>query len=124
MKIHFDKVTQTPKSFVERQEGVVFEGSLSKRETHRVHLIGTIEGQIKVQCDRCGILFDQSLLTPVKLTLSDQIVEDKEDLDIIEFLNGEIDISFILESEIVAEKSEYHYCSDCSKLEEAVEIEF
>jgi hypothetical protein len=56
--------------------------------------------------------------------LSDQIVQNKDDLDIIEFLDGQIDISYILESEINALKSDYNYCGKCDNGEESFEMEF
>ena len=97
---------------------------LQKSGYHRVALQGKIEGSVAVQCNRCGIPFDYTLSTPIKLTVSDRVVEDKDDLDIIEFLDGEIDISFILHSEINVLKSEYHYCDQCDEDKEVFEMEF
>jgi len=60
----------------------------------------------------------------LRLKLSDLVSEDKDDLDIIEFLNGEIDLSYILESEITSIESTYHYCDKCDNDEVDFEIEY
>jgi uncharacterized metal-binding protein YceD (DUF177 family) len=124
MKILFDKIGHTIKPFKIEEDGVEFEGSIQKSGYHRVQLLGEIGGAVELTCNRCGVHFDTTMDTPLKLTISDQIVEDKVDLDIIEFLDGEIDISFILTSEINTLKSEYHYCSQCEGSDEPFEMEF
>ena len=124
MKIAFNKVWQTAKPFHEEADGVVFDGVLQKSDPHRVALIGEIKGVVAVQCNRCGSSFDYLLDTPLKLTISDQIIETKDDLDIIEFLDGEIDLSFILQSEVNTLKSAYYYCDRCDQSTETFEAEF
>ncbi len=124
MKILFDKVGHTIKPFSIKENGVNFEGTLQKSGYHRLGLAGTIKGDIEISCNRCGTAIDSTIESSLKLTISDQIVEDKVDLDIIEFLDGEIDISFILLSEINTFKSEYHYCDKCDDIDEAYEMEF
>jgi uncharacterized metal-binding protein YceD (DUF177 family) len=83
-----------------------------------------LSGHTKVQCGRCGKGFEQTLDLPLALTLSDRIVETKDDLDIIEFLDGMVDITYILLSEVNSIKSEYHQCSECRTNDEAFEMEF
>ena len=124
MKILFDKVAHTIKPFSLNESGVVFNGDLEKSGYHRVRLTGDIKGDVELVCNRCGSGFIYPFETPLKLTISDQIVEDKVDLDIIEFLDGDIDISFILNSEINTLKGEYHYCAKCDNDDEAFEMEF
>jgi len=124
MKILFDKVGHTIKPFSLKENGVIFNGELQKSGYHRLQLIGDIQGDVEVLCNRCGEAFTFALETPLKLTISDQIVEDKVDLDIIEFLDGDIDISFILNSEINTLKSEYHYCNNCNNIDDTFEMEF
>ncbi|HHD73179.1 MAG TPA: hypothetical protein ENL02_04670 [Epsilonproteobacteria bacterium] len=124
MKIRFEKVGQLAKPFHAGKGGVVLEGTLQKSEHHRVILQGETKGSIAVACNRCGASFNYEMSDPLRLTISDRIIESKDDLDIIEFLDGEIDISFILQSEINTIKSEYHYCKKCQKNEEAFEMEF
>ncbi len=124
MKILFDKIGSNGKPFHKELDGIVIDGILQKSGYHRITLRGDIDGSIEVQCSRCSISLDIPIPSPLKLTISDQIVEDKDDLDIIEFLDGEVDISFIIKSEINSLKSEYHYCDKCDNGEKAFEMEF
>ncbi len=124
MKIVFDKVGTTPKPLSLSIGEVTLKGTLSKSGYHRVLLDATMAGQLPLVCDRCGKAYSQSLDTPLKLTLSDQLSEDKDDLDIIEFLDGTIDVTYILESEIHAIEGAFHYCEACETSEEILEIEF
>ena len=124
MKIVFDKIGHSPKPFHLEEEGVVFDGDLQQIRKHIITLTGGMDGAVGVVCNRCGEPFDVALVAPLRLKISDQIAEDKDDLDIIEFLDGEIDLSFILLSEINTLKSEYHYCDQCDEDEDAFEMEF
>ncbi len=124
MTILFNKVLQTAKPFQEEADGVIFDGVLQKSASHSVNLSGEIKGTVAVQCNRCGTSLDYLLETPLRLTISDQVIETKDDLDIIEFLDGKIDLSFILQSEINTIKSAYHYCEACGQNAEAFEAEF
>jgi len=124
MKILFDKIGHSTKPFHLEEEGVTLKGSLQKSGHHKLQLDAEMKGITQICCNRCGESFDYSFDVPLKLTISDRVVEDKDDLDIIEFLDGEIDISFILNSEINALKSEYQYCKKCSGDSELFEMEF
>ena len=124
MKILFDKVGSTPKPVELDIQGVKLTGILQKSGYHRILLNAKMEGSLPLICDRCGQVFDQEITTPLKLTLSDQVSEDKDDLDIIEFLDGVIDVTYILESEINAIKGAFHYCDNCDGSEETLEIEY
>ena len=124
MKIKFDKVGQTAKPFRVEIGSAVLTGTLQKSGYHLVSLQGNLEGKTELSCDRCGAPIEYPLAYPLKLTISDRIVEDKDDLDIIEFLDGEIDISYILQSELNTLKSEYHYCDACENGDEEFEMKF
>ncbi len=124
MKILFDKVSSSPKPFDFVSDGARVVGTLKKSGYHRVALDAKVSGEIELGCDRCGDSYLQSLDNDLKLSLSDQVLKDKDDLDIIEFLDGTIDISYILESEINAHKTAYHYCPKCDSSDEELEIEF
>ena len=119
---HYEEKKDTP--FHEEADGVIFDGVLQKTGSHSVNLQGEIKGTVAVQCNRCGTSIDYLLETPLKLTISDQVIETKDDLDLIEFLDGKVDISFILQSEVNALKSAYHYCEQCEQNDEALEVEF
>jgi len=124
MKIGFEKVGSTEKHFETVSEGIQLKGTLRKSAYHEVALEGSLDGTLRLGCDRCGREYDEPVRSSLKLTLQDTLPKDKEDLDIIEFLDGVIDITYILESEINAIKSAYHYCPECEGNEEALEIEY
>jgi uncharacterized metal-binding protein YceD (DUF177 family) len=124
LKIVFDKIGSTAKPVELECQGVFLRGTLQKSGYHRVLLDAVMEGDIPLVCDRCGQRYDQKIVSPLKLTLSDQISEDKDDLDIIEFLDGVIDVAYILQSEINAIEGAFHYCDRCDGSEEALEIEY
>ncbi len=124
MKILFDKVGSTPKPFALDHEGMHFEGTLEKSGYHRVALKATLGGQLDLICDRCGKQYTLDIAQDLSFSLSDQMIEDKDDLDIIEFLDGVIDITYIVESEINAIEGSFHYCNGCEGSEEELEIAF
>ena len=124
MKIVFDKVGSTAKPIELEVQGVKLEGTLKKSGYHRVTLDANMDGSLKLDCDRCGQSFDYDVTTPLRLKLTDMVSEDKDDLDIIEFLDGVIDVTYILESEINAIQSAYHYCDTCDNGDEDFEVEF
>jgi len=124
MKIVFDKVGSTPKPIEVISNGIMLSGTLQKSGYHLVTLDAFLKGNLELDCDRCGETYDYVLANKLELKLSDLISEDKDDLDIIEFLDGEIDISYILQSEITSIQSSYHYCKKCDNIDEDFEIEY
>jgi hypothetical protein len=124
MKIVFDKISSTGKPIELTVNGIFLEGTLQKSGYHQVTLDAQMSGCIELTCDRCGDTYTHKIDNRLKLKLSDLISEDKVDLDIIEFLDGEIDLSYILESEITTIESSYHYCDKCDNNEEDFEIEY
>jgi hypothetical protein len=124
MKIVFDKVGQSPKPFELTVEGISLEGTLAKSGYHRLRLQGDLKGQVELLCDRCGDAYQYDMNSPLNLTLSDQVIETEDDLDIIEFIDGVIDLEFIVQSEIASVQNSYHYCKICESNEEEFEKEF
>ena len=124
MQIQFEKISTTPKAFKVETDGVRLEGTLQKNGHSLVLLDAKLQGELSLICDRCGCDHTRSIDTELKLTISDRVSENKDDLDIIEFLDGVIDLSYILESEMNAIKGEYHYCDKCSSGDQTLEIEF
>jgi len=124
MIIVFDKIGSTAKPFELSSEGVTLEGTLQKSGYHQVTLDAQLSGSIEMSCDRCGDTYDYDMDNKLRLKLSDLISEDKDDLDIIEFLDGKIDILYILQSEINTFKSTYHYCDKCDNNDEDFEVEY
>ena len=124
MTIVFDKVGSTAKPIELSSEGILLEGTLRKSGYHQVTLDAVLSGNLELDCDRCGDTYDYNVDSKLTLKLSDLVSEDKDDLDIIEFLDGKIDILYILESEINALKGTYHYCDKCDNNDEDFEIEY
>ena len=124
MVIVFDKISSTAKPIEVSSKGIVLQGTLQKSGYHQVTLDAQMYGKLELSCDRCGDTYDYSVDNKLQLKLSDLVSEDKVDLDIIEFLDGEIDLSYILESEITSIESSYHYCDKCDNSDEDFEIEF
>jgi len=124
MTIVFDKVGSTAKPIELTSEGILLEGTLRKSGYHQVTLDAVLSGNLELDCDRCGDTYDYNVDSKLTLKLSDLVSEDKDDLDIIEFLDGKIDILYIVESEINALKGSYHYCDKCDDNDEDFEVEF
>jgi len=124
MTIVFDKIGSTAKPIGLSSKGVTLEGTLQKSGYHQVTLDAQIQGNIELSCDRCGNTYDYNMDNTLRLKLSDLVSEDKVDLDIIEFLDGKIDLLYILESEITSIESSYHYCDKCDNNEEEFEVEY
>jgi uncharacterized metal-binding protein YceD (DUF177 family) len=124
MKIGFDKVGNSPKPFNLTIRNINFEGTLLKKDYHKVLLDGTILGSLNLICDRCGIEYQENIDSRLNLTLSDRLVETEDDLDIIEFIDAIIDLDFILESEIASIENTYHTCKKCENDTTEFEKEF
>jgi len=124
MKIVFDKIGQSPKPFDLTVNDVRLEGTLIKSGYHRLRLEGNLDGQVKLSCDRCGEAYHYNMKSPLHLTLSDEVIETEDDLDIIEFVDGMIDLEFIVQSEIASIENSFHCCEKCDADESEFEQEF
>jgi len=124
LKIVFDKVGSTAMPIELISEGISCVGTLKKSGYHQVILDAKMSGSMELSCDRCGKPYNYEIDNRLQLKLSDIISEDKDDLDIIEFLDGEIDMSYILQSEINTFKSTYNYCDNCDSSDEDFEVEY
>ena len=124
MKIVFDKVGSTAKPFEVSSEGMKLEGTLKKSGSHQITLDAHMSGCMELNCDRCGDTYNYDVDNELQLKLSDLVSEDKDDLDIIEFLDGEIDLSYILQSEMNTIKNAYNYCDKCDNNDEDFEVEY
>jgi len=124
MTIVFDKINSTAKPIGLSSKGITLDGTLQKSGYHQVTLDATLNGCLDLDCDRCGNTYNYELDTKLRLKLSDLVSEDKVDLDIIEFLDGKIDLLYILESEITSIESSYHYCDKCDNNDEDFEVEY
>ena len=119
MKIEFKKILANGVNFETTLGNVRFLGEAVKTSKALVKCTGEITGSVIHQCDRCADDFTLIVKEGVEVFASDgfyQSVEGEELLNIIEFFDGSIDIDTILQSEIEAFKSDYHYCGQCEQL--------
>jgi uncharacterized metal-binding protein YceD (DUF177 family) len=124
MKIAFGKVGRSPSEFRYTEEGMTVSGTLLREGAHQVRLDASVEGELRLFCDRCGEAFIRRVAFPLELTLTDRPEKISDDLDTMEFLDGEIDIAALLESEIASYRSAYHYCPRCETAEGEIDIEY
>ncbi len=124
MKIAFSKVGRTPGRFHHRIDGVEMEGTLLRTGAHELSMKSQIEGEIALICDRCGSEFNEELHLSLDLRLTDREERVSEDLDLVEFLDGTIDLDSLMEGEIASYRSSYHYCPRCQESEQEVDIEY
>lgn len=124
MKIPFQNVGQQPKhvTVALKEEGfdITLEGSLSKKRQDRVELEATVKGTIELECDMCAESYTSHIDEKVTFTLTDRPYRaaddngEEQDYDIIEFLDGIIDLNEIILSEVNAIKYDYHKCTNCN----------
>jgi len=124
MKIHFDKIGSLTKDFNYSNDGVSFIGTLQKLSYHRVSLEAKLSGSIDIDCARCAESIKYILNSNLKFTISDEFIKTTDNLNIIEFLDGVIDIKYIVDSEINSLQSSYIYCEKCDNSDEEFEFEF
>lgn len=117
MKISFDKISATPLKFITENDSLKFSGSLSRKASGEVLLLGTVAGEFSHFCDSCGDEILLNLDEKIELILNKGIYKDDEHkvLDVIEIFSDEINLDEIFISEIEAYKSDYFYCEKCSK---------
>ena len=124
MKIPFSKITPHPKSYSYEKDGAKIECELSRLNRNQVSLKGEIKGEVSLDCDRCGTQFSQNVEWELELLLSNVVVKDTKDLDIIEFVNSDIDFEAILDGELNSYRLLYHYCKSCQDSSEELNLEF
>jgi uncharacterized metal-binding protein YceD (DUF177 family) len=124
MKIPFENIGLNPKSIDRTLEGedfsVTISGTLTKKGLAMANLDATLTGTIQLVCDRCGENFSYPVDEKVTLKITDRPhkasegVGDEQDYDIIEFLDGIVDLDEIIISEVNAIKFDYHRCENCN----------
>jgi len=119
MRIEFKKIPATGIPFELSLGEIRFSGEALKTDKVLVKCTGVMVGNLPHLCDRCSENFKLLVNERVEVFASDGLYEDKEGeelLNVIEFFDGSIDIEAILQSEIEAFKSDYHYCGQCEQL--------
>jgi hypothetical protein len=128
MKIEFRKVPQTAKDFDLEINSVKFCGTFGKISSKLVDIKSSINGDIEIQCCKCGSNFIKIFDENINFLISDGIysLNDKRDLDkiIIEIDNNLIDFEEILQGELESFKSDYHICNTCLKDNSTIDLKY
>ncbi|WP_041956165.1 DNA-binding protein [Sulfurospirillum arsenophilum] len=119
MNIEFKKIPANGIHFETSLGDIRFFGEAIKTSKTMVKCTGVMEGNLPHLCDRCAESFKLMVNERVEVFASEGLYEDNEGeelLNVIEFFDGSIDIDTMLQSEIEAFKSDYHYCGQCEQL--------
>ncbi len=119
MNIEFKKIPANGIHFETSLGEIRFFGEALKTSKTMVKCTGVMEGNLPHLCDRCAESFKLMVNEGIEVFASDGLYEDQEGeelLNVIEFFDGSIDVDTILQSEIEAFKSDYHYCGQCEQL--------
>lgn len=120
MTIEFKKIPQSGIDFEVSHEGVSLIGHAIKSDKTIVTCKGKLVGKTPHACDRCADVFSLVVNEDVEVFANDGLYKDKESeelLNVIEFFDGSINFDTILQSELEALKSDYHYCGACEQIQ-------
>ena len=123
MEIAFSKVKYTPMQINFAEDGTSIIGTLTKLSRDLVRLESDFKADVDVICSRCGKEYKKSVAYPLGLILSDGRYNDSDEIDVIEFFNNLIDITYISESEVASIQGDYNLCPNCQETEEVLEVE-
>ena len=115
MKVVLRRVKQTPLDFEVKSDEITFKGYLQYHAGKLILLRANLKGSLFKSCDICAEEFKLSLDEDVEFYISDGVYEDKDniELDVVESLDGIVEIQELLNSEIELIKSDYHSCDEC-----------
>ncbi|MDY0263876.1 MAG: DNA-binding protein [Epsilonproteobacteria bacterium] len=119
MVVEFKKIPVSGIHFETRTGDVHFCGEAVKVDKTLVKCNGKLSGTLQHACDRCAETFCLPIEETVEVFASEGLYTDKEGeelLNVIEFFEGSIDFDMMMQSEIEAFKSDYHYCGQCELL--------
>lgn len=117
MHIPLKKIGRTPLNFELCNQNVTFKGILEYHGAKLILLEGELLGSVELSCSLCAEDFAYELDDEVSFFLSDGIYEQQNDeqLDVVEIMNGVVDLEEILHSEIEMIRSDYHVCDSCQE---------
>ena len=115
MQITLRKITRTPLDFEIKSSEMIFKGYLEYHSGKLILLKANLSGLLEKACDICAQEFKMSVNEEIEFFISDGIYEDDNniDLDVVESLNGKVDVEELFASEIELIKSDYHSCENC-----------
>lgn len=115
MKITLRKITKTPLDFQVKSKEMIFKGYLEYHTSKLILLKAELSGLLEKSCDICAQDFKMSVDEKIEFFLSDGIYNGSNniDLDVVESLDGSVDIEELLASEVELIKSDYSSCNEC-----------
>ena len=115
MKVTLRKITKIPLDFKVKSDEIIFKGYLEYHSGKLILLKAQLEGFFEKPCDICAEEFKMSLNENIVFFICDGIYKDNDsiELDVVESLNGIVDIEELLNSEIELIRSDYHSCENC-----------
>ena len=107
MIIPFSKIANKEINFeLVRNNDLVFSGILKRKDPFLVKCQGTIKGEIKYICDRCGDEFMLPVDQDVELNLSDGVYKDRPFFnDLVDFMVSGPVVVMVLEGENAVAKN-------------------
>ncbi len=115
MNVTLRKITKIPLDFKLKFDEINFKGFLEYHSGKLILLNAYMSGFIEKQCDVCAEEFKLPVDEEIKFFLSDGIYEDADnlELEVVESLDGNVDMEEVLASEIELIKCDYHSCENC-----------
>jgi len=115
VKIALRKITKTPFDFEVKSGEMIFKGYLEYHSGKLILLRAKLSGLLEKPCDICAQEYTMPVDEEIEFFLSDGIYNgfDNVDLDVVESLDGNVDIEELLASEIELIKSDYLRCKKC-----------
>jgi hypothetical protein len=117
LKISFKNLTHEPRDIEYESKNSSLIGTISKVNGHLCRLQAEISATIEKDCDTCGKSNSFLFKEDIEYLLANGIYDKpiKNDEIIIEFTE-DIDLNYIITSELESVKCDYYKCEDCEKL--------
>ena len=93
---------------------IIFQVQYLQQKKNLVKIDATLESNVTVSCDRCGVEFQIKNKEDFNCLVSDGEVEGFDySTDVIESFDGLVDLDEIANAEISIIQSDYNYCKTC-----------
>jgi len=115
VKVILRRVKKTPLDFEVKSDEITFKGYLQYHSGKLILLQANLKGSLFKSCDICAEEFKLLLDEDIEFYISDGVYEDENniELDVVESLDGSVEIEELLNSEIELIRSDYHSCDEC-----------
>jgi uncharacterized metal-binding protein YceD (DUF177 family) len=111
--IDFRKVSASPCPINLRIDGLSLDGTFQKKSKNIVSVNANLKGTLNLPCDSCGEDFDLDINENLELQISNGVLDNVEEFDIIEIFDEKIDFDDIISSEIENIKLDFNHCQNC-----------